>query len=134
MAPFSPLSLDALTMLQPEATRGAGGAEGGAPGGGGGGGACGAGPLETQLGIFLLMFAALYFLLIRPQSKRQKEHEAMLKSLGKGMVVRTTGGIRGEIVDHDETDVTLLVAEKTRIRVLRNNVATVEREDGSSGK
>jgi preprotein translocase subunit YajC len=70
------------------------------------------------------MFAIFYFLLIRPQQKRQKEIDDMLKALRKGDKVRTTGGIRGEIVDLNETDATLLVADKVKINVLRSHIAT----------
>jgi len=73
-----------------------------------------------------LMFAVFYFLLIRPQQKRQKAQEAMLSALAKGVVVRTTGGIRGEITQIDEREVTLLVADRTRINVLRSAIAGPE--------
>lgn len=65
-----------------------------------------------------------YFLIMRPQQKRQKEVDAMLKALQKGDKVRTSGGIRGEIVELGETDVTLLVADKVKINVLRTHVAS----------
>ena len=70
-----------------------------------------------------MMFVIFYFLLIRPQQKRQREVDDMLKALRKGDKVRTTGGIRGEIVDLSETDVTLLIADKVKINVLRSHVA-----------
>ncbi len=74
--------------------------------------------------MLVMMFVIFYFLLIRPQQKRQKEVDEMLKALRKGDKVRTTGGIRGEIVDLNETDVTLLIADKVKINVLRSHVAT----------
>ena len=70
----------------------------------------------------LLMFGIFYFLMIRPQQKRQREADAMLKSLRRGDKVRTTGGIRGEIVDLTDTDVTLLIADKVKINVLRSHI------------
>lgn len=70
------------------------------------------------------MFALFYFLLIRPQQKRQRETDEMLRSLRKGDKVRTSGGIRGEIVDLDETEVSLLVADKVKLHVLRSHVAS----------
>jgi len=74
--------------------------------------------------VFLpLMLALMYFMLIRPQQKRQRETEALIKSLRKGDIVRTTGGIRGEITDLSETDVVLLVADKVKINVLRTAIA-----------
>lgn len=117
------LALDLLHSLQPP------------PAGGGGGGASpasdapvpsGGGFGWENIGLLVLMFAVFYFLLIRPQQKRQKEHEKMLEALQKGQTVRTNGGIRGDIVDLDDKTVTLLVAEKTRINVLRSHVAGPE--------
>ena len=61
--------------------------------------------------------------MIRPQQKRQKETDAMLKGLRRGDVVRTSGGIRGEVSDLTDTDVTLLIADKVKINVLRSHIA-----------
>lgn len=71
----------------------------------------------------LMMFGIFYFLLIRPQQKRQKEADAMLKALRKGDKVRTSGGIRGEILDLSDSEVTLLIADKVKINVLRSHIA-----------
>src|SRR5262245_33309030 len=89
---------------------------GGAPPAGGGGMF---GPGTQQLLVIGLMFAVFYFLLIRPQQKRQREMDNLLKSLKKGDVVRTSGGIRGEIVDLTDQDATLLIADKVKINILR---------------
>ena len=86
---------------------------------------CGGGGTE-QIGLLLLMFAVLYFLMIRPQQKRAKQHETMMGALQKGDIVRTNGGIRGEITALDERDVTIEVADRTRIRVLRTHVAGLD--------
>jgi preprotein translocase subunit YajC len=86
---------------------------------------CGGGGTE-QIGLLLLMFAVLYFLMIRPQQKRAKQHEAMMGALNKGDVVRTNGGILGEITALDERDVTIEVADRTRIKVLRSHIAGLD--------
>jgi preprotein translocase subunit YajC len=70
------------------------------------------------------MFVLFYFLMIRPQQKKQREMDDMLKALRRGDIVRTTGGIRGEIVDIGDADVTLLIADKVKINVLRAHIAT----------
>jgi preprotein translocase subunit YajC len=85
---------------------------------------CGGG--TEQIGLLLLMFAVLYFLMIRPQQRRAKQHDTLLKALKKGDIVRTNGGIRGEITAIDERDVTLEIAERTRIKVLRSHVAGLD--------
>ena len=74
--------------------------------------------LHTRPGV------TLDFLLIRPQQKRQKDTDDMLKVLRKGDKVRTTGGIRGEIYELTENDVTLQIDAKVKINVLRSNIAS----------
>lgn len=76
-----------------------------------------------NLGLLVAMFAIFYFLMIRPQQKQQRAHAAMLKALDKGAIVRTTGGIRGEIVAIDDKEVRLEIADKVKINVLRSNIA-----------
>jgi len=67
-----------------------------------------------------LMFVVFYFILIRPQVKRQKEHQAMLSKLGKGEQVITRGGIIGTITGVQGDDVLVLeIQEKVRVRVPR---------------
>jgi len=71
--------------------------------------------------MMLVIFGIFYFLMIRPQVKRQREHTAMLSKLGKGDEVITRGGIIGKITGVDESN-TLLVLElqeKVRVRVPR---------------
>ena len=113
-----------LTWWQPEAAAGGGGGGGAGPTGAGPQGMCGPGAMN--LGLLAVMFAVFYFLIIRPQAKRQRETEEMLRGLRKGQVVRTTGGIRGEIVDLTDREVTLRVADKTKINVLRSHIAGPE--------
>ena len=112
-------------LLQPEVS---GGPVAPPTGGGGpvpGPMGCGGGGTE-QIGLLLLMFAVLYFLMIRPQQKRAKQQETMIGALQKGDIVRTNGGIRGEITALDERDVTIEVADRTRIKVLRSHVAGLD--------
>jgi len=118
--------LHSLSMwFQPEAT--SGNAPSGAPAGGGGGGGGMSGGLQ-QFGLMALMMVVFYLVLIRPQQKKQKELDRLLKSLKKGQKVRTTGGIRGEIVDFkNETgdEVILLIADRVKINILRSHVAGI---------
>jgi preprotein translocase subunit YajC len=85
---------------------------------------CGGG--TEQIGFLLLMFAVLYFVMIRPQQKRQKQHDQMLSELKKGDIVRTNGGMRGEVTALDERDVTIEVADRTRVKVLRTHIAGLD--------
>jgi len=71
----------------------------------------------------ILMFVIFYFLLIRPQQKKAKQHQEMIANLKKGDRVITSGGIYGLITAIDENTVTLEVAEKVRIKVTRSSLA-----------
>lgn len=70
----------------------------------------------------LLMFAVFYFLLIRPQQKRQREHQAMLSRLKKGDKVVTAGGIVGTVSGLTDSELEIAIADKVRIKVLRPQV------------
>ena len=71
----------------------------------------------------ILMFVIFYFLLIRPQQKKQKQHREMIGNLKKGDRVITTGGLYGRITGITDTVVTLEISEKVRVKVARGNVA-----------
>ncbi len=77
----------------------------------------------------ILMFVIFYFLLIRPQQKRQKEHKALLAGLKRGDDIITAGGIMGRITNVAETVVTIEVAEKVRIKVARGQITSVKKVD-----
>jgi preprotein translocase subunit YajC len=73
-----------------------------------------------QLAPILLMFVIFYFVLIRPQVRKQKEHQAMLGKLGKGDEVITRGGVIGKITGVSDDGVLVLeLQEKVRVRVPR---------------
>ena len=70
--------------------------------------------------MMLVMFGIFYFILIRPQVKKQKEHQAMLGELGKGDEVITRGGVIGKITGVSEDGILVLeLQEKVRVRVPR---------------
>jgi preprotein translocase subunit YajC len=70
--------------------------------------------------MMLVIFGIMYFLMIRPQVKKQKEHQAMLTKLGKGDEVITRGGVIGKITGISEDGVLVLeLQEKVRVRVPR---------------
>jgi preprotein translocase subunit YajC len=75
--------------------------------------------------LIVLMFVVLYFLMIRPQMKRAKEHRAMIDALQRGDEVVTAGGVLGRISKLNENYVTLEVASNVEIQVQRPSVQLV---------
>ncbi len=73
----------------------------------------------------ILIFVIFYFLLLRPQIKRAKEHKQMVNSLAKGDEVVTNGGLLGRITKVDESFITLEVADGVQVKVQRNAIASL---------
>ncbi|OYV37049.1 MAG: preprotein translocase subunit YajC [Thiomonas sp. 20-64-5] len=73
----------------------------------------------------IVMFVILYFVMLRPQMKKQKELRAMLAALGKGDEVVTTGGMVGKISKINDNYVTLEIAANTEVQVQRSAVTMV---------
>jgi len=71
------------------------------------------------------MFAVFWFLLIRPQQKRAKEHKAMIDALAKGDEVVTSGGVLGRVTSLGPNYVSVEIAEKVEIKVQRPAIQTV---------
>lgn len=90
----------------------------------GGGGTAAIGSLLP----FLLIGLAFYFLLIRPQRKRQQEQKRMLSQLGVGDDVVTIGGFYGQIVDLDDDSVDLLIADGVIVTLARNAISRAQTE------
>ena len=83
-----------------------------------------AGGLMSFLPI-ILMFVVLWFIMIRPQMKRAKEHKAMIEALQKGDEVVTSGGILGRISKVDAQYATVSIAENTEIVIQRHSIQVV---------
>jgi preprotein translocase subunit YajC len=73
----------------------------------------------------ILMFVVLYFLMIRPQMKRAKEHKAMIDALQKGDEVVAAGGVVGSVTKISDNYVTMRIADNVEIRVQRSAVQLV---------
>ncbi|MEW6333340.1 MAG: preprotein translocase subunit YajC [Thermodesulfobacteriota bacterium] len=91
---------------------------------GGGGGAAGGGDFSFII-MMGVLFAIFYFLMIRPQQKKQKEIKSMIANLSHGDLVMTSGGIQGKVTGLTDTIVTLEIADKVKIKVARNFIGAV---------
>lgn len=88
--------------------------------------AAGAGSALTSFVPLILIFAIMYFLLIRPQQKKVKEHQKMVDALRKGDQVVTAGGLIGKVSKvKDEKEVEVEVATGVKVRVVKGTIAQV---------
>ena len=89
------------------------------------GGGGGEGSTVAMLIWLGLLFVMMYFLLIRPQRKRQKEHEKLITELKKGDKVVTTGGMFGTIfaIDDEKGRIILRINEETKLEFLKTSIA-----------
>ena len=94
----------------------------------------GSGDFLVQLFPLILIFVVFYFLLIRPQQKKAKDHRAMIEAVKRGDVVVTTGGLIGKIVHVDGNELGLEIAPNVRIKQMKGMIAEVraKTEPGSA--
>ncbi len=83
-----------------------------------------AGTLELILPL-LLMFGIFYFLLIRPQQKKAKEHKNMVAAINKGDEIITNGGMLGKITDVDDNFLTCKIAQNVEVKIQRHAISSV---------
>lgn len=76
----------------------------------------------------ILIFVVFYFLLIQPQQKQKKQHEQMIKNLGKNDEVVTSGGIHGTILNVKETTVVLRVDDNAKLEVEKYSISAVTKK------
>lgn len=88
----------------------------------------------SSLIMLAIMFAIFYFLLIRPQQKRVKEHQTMLANLQKGTDVVTNGGIIGKVTNIADDTVTLQVADNVKIKFQKSAIQQVLGEQAEANK
>ncbi|MCX8054858.1 MAG: preprotein translocase subunit YajC [Ignavibacteria bacterium] len=82
----------------------------------------GAGSFLPTIIFFVFMILIMYFFMIRPQTKRQKEHQNMLANLKKGDKVVTSAGIHGTITEIDDKTIVLQIAENTKIKIEKHAI------------
>lgn len=89
--------------------------------------AAAAGPMDSVMQFLpiILMFVVLYFLMIRPQMKKAKDHKSLIEALGKGDEIITSGGIAGRITKVSDDFVTVAIAENVEIQIQKPAIAVV---------
>lgn len=86
----------------------------------------GGGDMLTQLLPFVLIFVIMYFLILRPQQKRAKEHTELVKNLRRGDTVITSGGLMGKVTKVvDDEQIEVEIADGVRVRQMRSMVSGV---------
>jgi preprotein translocase subunit YajC len=85
--------------------------------------------LLSSLALPALFFVVVFFLMIRPQMKRAKEHKDLISKLAKGDEVITNGGIAGRVADIGENFITLEVADNVRVKLQRSAIVAVLPKD-----
>ena len=83
---------------------------------------------------FIFIFVIFYFLIIRPQSKRQKEHQKFLSEVKRGDEVVTSSGILGRVEGITEQFVTLEIADGVKVKMLRSQIATSQKAGTAEDK
>jgi preprotein translocase subunit YajC len=89
------------------------------------GDAAGSSNIISMIWPFVLMFAVFYFLLIRPQQKKQKQRTSMLNQLKKGDKISTIGGLHGTVVELTDDTVVLRVNDTTKMTFERSAINTI---------
>ena len=89
-------------------------------------GAAAAGPnLILQFAPILLIFVIMYFLILRPNQVKQRQHREMVANLRRGDVVVTSGGLIGKVAKVEDTEARIELAEGVQVRVVRSSIAEV---------
>lgn len=87
----------------------------------------GGGDIFSTILMFGMIISIFYFMIIRPQSKKQKEREKLLSAIKKGDKIVTVGGLHGLVVGIDEKTLLVEIAEKVKVKVERNSISVVNK-------
>jgi preprotein translocase subunit YajC len=96
-------------------------------------GAAGSGDFFLQIMPFLLIFVIMYFLIIRPQQKRLKDHREMVAAVRRGDTVVTGGGLIGKVTKVDENELQVELAQGMKVKVIRSTITDVRSKNQPVG-
>jgi preprotein translocase subunit YajC len=93
----------------------------------------GGGEIYSTLIMFALIIGIFYFMIIRPQQKRQKEREALLGQMKKGDKVITAGGVHGKIISIEEKTLLVEIADNVKVKIERSSISVVNKQGEVEG-
>ncbi len=93
----------------------------------------GGGEIYSTIIMFALIIGIFYFMIIRPQQKRQKEREALLGQIKKGDKVITSGGVHAKVISVDEKTMLIEIADNVKIKIERNSISVVNKQGEVEG-
>ena len=94
----------------------------------------GSGGIFGALVPILLVFLIFYFMILRPQQKKQKERDKLLSSVQKGDKVITAGGMHGTVIGLEEKTVLVQIADEVKVKFERSAISSINRASDSIGK
>jgi preprotein translocase subunit YajC len=97
-------------------------------------GGSGSGGMFSALVPILLVFLIFYFMILRPQQKKQKDREKLLSSVQKGDKVVTAGGMHGTVIGLEEKTVLVQIADDVKVKFERSAISAINRGNDSVGK
>jgi preprotein translocase subunit YajC len=93
----------------------------------------GGGEIYSTIIMFALIIGIFYFMIIRPQQKRQKEREALLTQIKKGDKIITSGGIHGKVLAVEEKTMLIEIADNVKVKIERNSISVVNKQGEVEG-
>ena len=93
----------------------------------------GGGEMYSTILMFALIIAIFYFMIIRPQQKRQKEREKLLSAIKKGDKIVTSGGLHGKVIAVEEKTLLVELADNLKVKLERSSVAVVNKQGEVEG-
>jgi preprotein translocase subunit YajC len=79
----------------------------------------------TAIAPLIFIFAIMYFLMIRPQQQRMKQHKQMVENVRRGDTVVTAGGVVGRVIKVDDAEISVEIADNVQIRVIKSTLSEV---------
>ncbi len=93
----------------------------------------GGGEIYSTLIMFALIIGIFYFMIIRPQQKKQKEREALLTQVKKGDKIITSGGVHAKVIAVEEKTILIEIADNVKIKIEKNSISVINKQGEVEG-